>query len=154
MKRVYTDERFPGYEIVNHGSGSFQLVAGDNVIAEFESWENPDGTVSEPFAQRRAQEYFDRWANMDLSGEVAAQQFSNELTPDEEAKLFAAVDAAHAPKSTQAAQAASLQIDKLMAQERMEADPKKKHKLRRMILTLMKREESLAEAVVNHLVET
>lgn len=153
MKRVYTDDRFPGYEIVNHGSGTFQLVEGGKVVAEFESWENPDGTVSEAYAARRAQEYFDRWARMDLSAEHAAQQmqFSNELTPDEEARLFAAVDAAHGRQSTQAV---SLEIDKLMAKERMETDPEKKHRLRRMILQLMKKEESMAEAVVNHLVES
>ena len=146
MKRVYTDDRFPGYEIVNHGSGSFQLVEGGKVVAEFESWENPDGTVSEPYAARRAQEYFDRWAKMDMSGEVEQQMkaVDPETVPDH-TEVFTA------PQSTQAA---SLQIDKLMAQERVETDPEKKHKLRRMILQLMRREESLAEAVVNHLVES
>lgn|SRR5512143_561581 len=146
MKRVYTDDRFPGYEIVNHGSGAFQLVQGGNVVAEFESWENPDGTVSEPFAQRRAQEYFNRWANMDMSGEVEQQMkaVDPETVPDH-------TDIFNAPQSTQAA---SIQIDKLMAQERMETDPEKKQRLRRMILQLMRKEESLAEAVVNHLVES
>lgn len=146
MKRVYTDDRFPGYEIVNHGSGTFQLVEGGKVVAEFESWENPDGTVSEAYAARRAQEYFDRWAKMDMTGEVEQQMkaVDPETVPDH-------TEAFNAPQSKQAA---SLQIDKLMAQERMETDPEKKHKLRRMILQLMKQEESLAEAVVNHLVET
>jgi|PlaIllAssembly_1097288.scaffolds.fasta_scaffold00029_24 hypothetical protein len=146
MKRVYTDDRFPGYEIINHGSGSFQLAKDGNVVAEFESWENPDGTVSEAFAQKRAQEYFERWSKMDLSGEVEQQMkaVDPETVPDH-TEIF------NAPPSKQAA---SLQIDKLMAQERMEADPEKKQKLRRMILQLMKQEESLAEAVVNHLIET
>ena len=146
MKRVYTDDRFPGYEIVNHGSGTFQLVEGGKVVAEFESWENPDGTVSEAYAARRAQEYFDRWAKMDLTGEVEQQMkaVDPETVPDH-------TEAFNAPQSKQAA---SLQIDKLMAQERMETDPEKKRRLRRMILQLMKQEESLAEAVVNHLVES
>lgn len=148
MKRVYTDDRFPGYEIVNHGSGAFELHHQGKVIVEFESWENPDGTVSEPFAARRAQDYFERWANMDLTGEL--EQQIRAVDP-EEMEAADHTDAFNAPPS---GAMTSRQIDDLMAKERTEQDPQKKEVLRQHILNLMKQEESLAEAVVNHLVET
>jgi uncharacterized protein YbaA (DUF1428 family) len=148
MKRVYTDDRFPGYEIVNHGSGDFQLVEGGKVIAEFESWENPDGTVSEPFAARRAHDYFERWANMDMTGELTQQLRA--VDPEE----MEAVDHTEVFNAPPSGQAASQQIDKMMSQERMETDPERKRILRQNILNLMKQEESLAEAIVNHLVES
>ena len=148
MKRVYTDDRFPGYEIVNNGSGAFEVRQGETVIATFESWENPDGSVSEPFAARRANDYFERWASMDMTGELAQQLRAvdpEEMGAADHTEVF------NAPPSTQAA---SQQIDKMMSQERMEQDPERKRILRQNILRLMKQEESLAEAVVNHLVET
>jgi len=45
-------------------------------------------------------------------------------------------------------------IDQLIAREAMEADPAKKERMRQNILHLMKQEESQAEAVVNHLIES
>lgn len=143
MKRVYTDERFPGYEIVNHGNGVFDIYDHGQKIADFESWENPDGTVSEAFAARRARAYFDRWANMDLSGEHEEQMRA--LDPEE-------VDAAdHTDILNNPPKSPTEQIDNLMAQERLEQDPKRKEQLRNQIMALMRREESLAEAVVAHL---
>ena len=115
---------------------------GGQLEETFESWENPDGTVSEPFAARRAKDYFDRWASADLSGEHETRTASSEE--------MAAADATavNNPKNV------SRDIDNLLAQERMEADPAKKQALRDNILRLMPREESLAEAVVAHLVES
>lgn len=148
MKRVYTDDRFPGYEIVNHGTGSFELHHQGKVVVEFESWENPDGSVSEPFAARRAHDYFDRWAKMDLTGELEQQM---RAVDPEEVEAADHTEVFNAPVS---GQETSRQIDDLMAKERTEQDPEKKRLLQQHIMNLMKQEESLAEAVVNHLVET
>ena len=145
MKRVYTDKRFPGVEIVNHGSGTFQVLERGQLLTDFESWENQDGTVSEPFAARRAHDYFERWSRQDLSGEIAAQ---NEEPVS--AEHMNAVD--HTEVFNAPAKPISRQIDQLMARERMEPDPNRKGVLQRQIMQLMRREESMAEAVVNHLI--
>jgi len=107
-------------------------------VATFESWENPDGTVSEPFAARRARDYFDRWARMDLSGEIAAQT--------EEP-----VEAGPAPQAEPGN--VTRTIDDLMARQRLEQDPQRRQALQQQIMQLMRREESVAAAVVNHLIE-
>ena len=135
MRRVFTDERFPGFQIVNDGSGTFHVYEGDQLIHDFESWENPDGTVSEEFASRRAADYFEHWSKMDLSGE-----FEKEMN-------------AQAPEAMDTMERKPLgsQIDTLMARENVEADPQKKQALRQQIMALMRQEESLAESVVNHL---
>jgi len=137
MRRVYTDERFPGYEIVNNGSGTFEVYERGQPITTFESWENQDGTVSEPFAARRARDYFDRWARMDLSGEIAAQAEE----PAEEVP---------APQAEPGELTRT--IDDLMAQQRLEQDPQRKAAIQQQIMQLMRREESVAAAVVNHLI--
>jgi len=137
MKRVYTDERFPGCEIVNDGSLTFEVYCKGELLQSFESWERTAAaaTVSEPFAARRAAEYFDRWARMDLSTEIGAQQV------------------AQSPAATAAApDNVTRTIDDLMAQERLEADPQRKRAIQLRIMQLMQQEESVAAAVVNYLI--
>jgi len=142
MKRVYTDERFPGFEVVNYGSGTFEVYENGKKFDDFESWENPDGTVSEAFAARRAQDYFDRWGKMDLSGEHEARMRA--VSP-EEADAVDHTDIINAP-----AKPVTGQIDDLMAQERLAQDPKQKELLRHQIMRLMQK-ESVAEMVVSYL---
>ncbi len=137
MKRVYTDERFPGFQVVNDGSGTFEVWEGDQLSASFESWEYPDGTVSEPFAARRAQDYFNAWAKTDLKGEFERQFL--DASPE-------AMDQQEPTRKPTASE-----IDTLMAREKIETDPAKKLQLRQQLLNLMRQEESLAESVVNHL---
>ncbi len=144
MRRVYTDERFPDFQIVNNGSGTFEVWEGSQISTTFESWENPDGTVSEPFAARRAQDYFNAWAKVDLKGEFERQFL--DASPEAMDKR----DHTEVFNATERKPTAS-QIDTLMARERVEADPEKKEQLRQHILNLMRQEESLAESVVNHL---
>ncbi len=128
MKRVYTDDRFPGLEIVNEGGTRFNVLRNGQKVSAFESWEKNDGTISEACAGRRAADYFERlW----LTNPPA------EIVEDKEA----------------AVKATSMEIDRLLAQESAEQNPERKQALRRHLLTLMAREETLAEAVVNHLVQ-
>lgn len=134
MKRVYTDERFPGLEIVNEGRTSFSVVVGGKEVSSFESWELPNGTITEAFAQRRAEAYFERLfdsASHPEMPEMPQQPVKTSLSGQDLTRM----------------------IDKLMAQERNEQDPQRKQFLRHHLLNLMRQEESLAEAVVNHLIE-
>jgi len=73
VKRVYTDERFPGCEIVNFGGGTFEIHENGAKVADFASWETSDGKISEAFAARRARDYFEREASADLASEYAEQ---------------------------------------------------------------------------------
>lgn len=135
MKRVFTDERFPSIQIINNGSGTFEVWVGGKLEDTFESWENQDGTVSDAFAQRRADDYFERMASFDLTGEFERQMLDR--SPEVADKL------AQKPSASE--------IETLMARERVETDPVRKDALRKQILDLMRREESVAESVVNHL---
>lgn len=147
MRRVYTDERFPGCEIVNDGSLVFQVYCRGELLQSFETWETAEQgskrpqreTVSEPFAARRAQDYFDRWARMALSDEVTAQELPAATEPEAEEVR------APQPDITRS-------IDDLMAKERLEADPERKAILRRRIMQMMRQEGSVAVAVVNQLI--
>ncbi len=62
MKRVYTDERFPGLEVVNFGGTQFLVLQGDQLKDKFTSYEAEDESVSEEYARRRAHDYFNRIA--------------------------------------------------------------------------------------------
>ena len=133
MKRVYTDERFPGYEVVNDGRTLFEVFLNGNLISTFESWDQPDGTITEAFAGRRAVDFFNRMR----------------AVPLEEMELEEVPEGVSAPARKPTTQ----EIDHLMAKEKMESVPERKQALRRHILNLMRQEETLAEAVVNHLIE-
>lgn len=63
MKRVYTDDRFPGVEVVNFGGTQFLGTKDGQTVHEFVSYEADREVVSEAFAQRRAHDYFERLAS-------------------------------------------------------------------------------------------
>jgi hypothetical protein len=63
MKRIYTDDRFPGVEVVNFGDTKFLGTKDGQPVHEFVSCETDREVVSEAFAQRRANDYFDRLAS-------------------------------------------------------------------------------------------
>ena len=138
MKRVYTDERFPGFEIVNHGTEVFEVYEAGTLVNQFVTAAGP---VSEATATQRAADYFDRRALYEDGPKDLRQP------PPEE---MAAADCTD-PDSTPST---SRQIDRLMSLERQATDPAKKAALRKKILREMPKEESLAAAVVAHLVET
>jgi hypothetical protein len=137
MKRVYTDERFPGFEIANHGTEVFEVYEAGTLVNRFVTAEGP---VNEATAARRAADYFDRRALYE-NGPLDLRQ----PTPEE----MTAADYTD-PDSTNTTR----DIDRLMALERRATDVAKKAALRRKILGEMPKEESLAAAVVAHLVET
>ena len=137
MKRVYTDDRFPGYEVINDGSGTFAIQHHGRPVDTFESFEKKVGQISEAFAARRAQEFFDRNATLSetLDGIPADRDATDIVNNPPSSKHNAAV------------------IDRMLAREKTEKDPEAKKRLRHNIMQLMKQEETLAEAVVSHLIE-
>lgn len=135
MKRVYTDERFPGLEIVNEGSESFEVYAQGKLVNRFVTRSGP---VSETVAAQRAADFFNR--------HMLFEAKMRQPTPEEMARAdYADPDSTPVPAQ---------ELDRLLALERRMTDPAKKAALRRKILSLMAKEESLAAAVVAHLVET
>lgn len=135
--RAYTDVRFPGCTIVNDGSSTFRVYERGVPLTSFESWEKPDGRISEAFAGRRAKDYFERWSNLVTAVDLDTAVLSEAVLPVE----LAAGDATR-------------NIDALMAQERMTEDSQQKREICQRIAQLMRREESTAEATVNHLLCT
>ena len=151
MKRVYTDERFPDYEIVNDGSFTFQVIFRGKLDHTLDSWEraetgikrpNTNG-VSEAFAQRRAQDWFNRLEKMH------AEKFDAS-----EKEWLGKGEKAEEPHPVPVPQPGQItrNIDALMAKEKLEQDPERKVALRQQIMKLMSREESVATATVNHLI--
>lgn len=69
MKRVYTDERFPGIEVHNDGTARFRVVNNGQEEDSFTTFRG-QAALSEPEAQRRAQAYFDRMAQGQMSDEL------------------------------------------------------------------------------------
>lgn len=133
MKRVYTDERFPGCEIVNDGSLIFEVYTQGQLLHTFETWEKgTQGQISEAFAAQRAQDYFDR------SAKIPVQESGEEAELDADAPVYQ-------PTVTAS-------IDYLMAKEKLEMDPTRKKVIRQQIMQLMRQEGSVAVAVVNDLI--
>lgn len=136
MRRVYTDERFPGYEVVNEGAETFEVRRGGQCVGTFASQASTD----EAFVARRARDYFERWAWLNEADEM------RQVPPEE----LAAVD--HTDVFNNPPRTATQQIDNLMAKLRVTTDPEQRTRLQQHIMHLMKQEESLAEAVVNQLI--
>lgn len=69
--RRYTDPRFPNLEIRNDGGNVFVVVEDGEPMDEFKAYEKPGvPSVSQQFAQRRAQQYFDRMASGEMTAEL------------------------------------------------------------------------------------
>lgn len=72
MRRVYTDPRFPGFEVHNEGNvfRVYETVNGrQSQVDMFTTFAAPAG-VSEEVAARRASQYFDRMAKGQMSAEL------------------------------------------------------------------------------------
>lgn len=69
MKRVYTDERFPGVEVHNDGSPHFVIIVDGKEEDTFTTFKGAQ-SLSEQESQRRAQSYFDRMAEGKLEDEL------------------------------------------------------------------------------------
>lgn len=125
MRRVYTDERFPGCEIVNDGSLVFEVRREGQLLETFTTWAP---TLTEAIAGRRARDYFERL----------------EFRQQEDATLYF--------KGSGKRENVTRLIDDLMAKERLEEDPRRRQVLRRQIVEAMAEEISVAAAVVNELI--
>lgn len=129
MQRVYTDERFPGLQIENDGSFKFNIVEGGQIVSTFSGKEaRCEEPVSEEFAQRRAESYFNR---MDLSAKLAAQQMRFEN--------------GDGPKVT------PQELERAMAEARAAQYSQYRRMVVERALRMIAREEPLAEQVVNSL---
>jgi hypothetical protein len=80
MKRVYTDPRFPDYEVHNDGTNRFVVyeLQRDGRFSEVDSFlsyapstPGQDEQVSEEVASSRARSYFERMAKGDMSTELS-----------------------------------------------------------------------------------
>jgi hypothetical protein len=79
MKRVFTDPRFPGFEVHNHGDIVFTVYEiSDGAMHEIDSFrtfsDHPQKLIPDQVAEKRARDYYDRMAD-----EFAIR---SEVTPD------------------------------------------------------------------------
>jgi hypothetical protein len=71
MKRVFTDPRFPGFEVHNDGNNVFRVYeTTGGATHEIDSFSTFAGQVDDAAAARRAKDYFDRMANGRMSDEL------------------------------------------------------------------------------------
>lgn len=76
MKRVFTDKRFPGFEVHNSGTSTFHVYERmtNGQLQEIDTFStyssHPDARINPYMAQKRAEAYFDRMANGKMSDEL------------------------------------------------------------------------------------
>jgi hypothetical protein len=71
MKRVFTDPRFPGFEVHNDGDNVFRVYEMDaGQQHEIDTFTTHPGQVDDGAAARRAKDYFDRMASGRMSDEL------------------------------------------------------------------------------------
>lgn len=135
MKRVFTDDRFPDAQIENDGSRTFVFMQGGQQVDRFTGVEHPevDG-VSPEFAQRRAEDYFNRMSTRSISSEMNARNWDSPTD-----------------KVTPLRRTSASDIDRSIAAARAEFDPAKRSEMEKRAIQMMAREEALAAQVVNHL---
>jgi len=127
MKHVFTDSRFPGCSVENRGDERFVVAENGQPVAAFRSSERPGAkVVSEDYARRQAEAYFDRMERWALMESPLTRQ-------------------ADGPRST------PVEVERAMARVRAELDPTRKKALEQRVVQLMQREESLVDQVVHHL---
>jgi hypothetical protein len=143
MKRVYTDERFPTLEILNHGKTIFEVHENGKLRHIFRSWENPNGCISEKFAGQRAKDYFDRLIAVQ---EGIESQGLNKLT------ISDSIPASKTAKPYLTEEEEKSLTD-LIAEEKTEIRPAQKRKLRAKIIEAIQREKPEAQVLIDTLLE-
>lgn len=129
MKRVYTDSRFPGVEVVNRGTVLFEVNVFKKSDGGFQAREHPQSrTVSEAFARRRAESYF--------------EHRHRSLLQEDRTLLL---------KKTDEPSVSPVVVERALSRVSAERDKEKRRALEGHALRLIAREESMAEQVVNHL---
>jgi hypothetical protein len=127
MRRIYTDPRFPDLQVENDGGHKFTVKEKNEAVGVFSGIELLESQeVSEEFAQRRATDYFNHLAAVDLSGDLAKRDQVKESVP-------------------------AAQVDRAIAAVKAEFNPQKKAQLEQKARQLFMREERLPVQVVNHL---
>ena len=121
---------------MNEDSTLIEVWLKGKLVDSYQTYEKRGGKLSEAFASRRASDYFNRQCAMEAHFEVPEEFDHTDIFNNEPRKPT------------------EQEVDALMAQERLEQDPARKQELRRHILNLMRAQESVAEAIVSHLLET
>lgn len=172
MKRVYTDERFPGIEVINDGDNAFHVVINGEPQDQFVASEDiTRAEVSDAFAAREARAYFEFLASQRSDDESWRQDFTGggaALAEPKPGKRKLGVnhepgeqpvddaDVFNAPVRKvglddlfpEGELATQDTVDRLIAAARAETDPAKKEKLRQQALSAMQQMESLARHLV------
>lgn len=72
MTQIFTDERFPGFEIHNDGTSTFRVFEAQHEIDTFTTFsDHPERRIGPEVAQKQAHAYFERlskWAQHENSG--------------------------------------------------------------------------------------
>lgn len=170
--RVYTDKRMPGLEIHNDGGFTFTVVSREGeIVDEFTARERigMDAT-SEQFAQRRAQEYFNRMAEQEAEvvggggGEEGAMGAHNDMTEPEMEQGWSRLNWQSKPQPPPHPKGklgpmhlgnmmTPGDVDAIIARVRSERDPAKADALKRQAMSMMAQEESVAHRLVRILLE-
>jgi hypothetical protein len=116
MKRVFTDPRFPGFEVHNDGNNVFrvyEIEAGQQ--HEIDTFTTHPGQVDDGAAARRAKDYFDRMAQGRMSDELLDRpEIADHSVPIQHAKS--------APHGDPFGLSASKSLDQIMGDNVMTAD--------------------------------
>jgi hypothetical protein len=114
MKRVFTDPRFPGFEVHNDGDNVFRVYeTSGGATHEIDSFSTFAGQVDDAAAARRARDYFDRMAKGHMSDELLARPEIKDTT----------VPIQHdPPKGDPFGLSASKSLDQIMGDQVMTAD--------------------------------
>lgn len=174
-QRVYTDERMPGLEIHNDGGFTFVVISNEGaVVDEFTARERiGEDATSEPFAQRRAQEYFNRMAEQEAEvvggggEEEGAMGAHDDMTEPEMEQGWSRLNwqskqAAPPPPHPKGKLGPMRDVgdmmtpgnvDAIIARARAERDPAKADALKRQAMSMMAQEESVAQRLVRMLLE-
>lgn len=130
MNRAYTDERFPGVTLVNQGGTCFEVRVNGEKRSVFETWEKPGGEVGDAFAARIAESCFNRLARR------KSRAFYGSVTD--------------APAVLSESGVSGVEISRLLVEARASGAAAARDNLARA----RERQEPLALAVVNHLLDT
>lgn len=175
-RRVYTDERVPGIEIHNDGGPLFVIIDTQTgqPVDEFTAHEvigrtrqggtQHTGQVSEQFAQRRAQAYFDRMAEGEMGAELGARE---EPEPESEPVPIKTNRLQWQPKPQPPphprgklgdplrgmTQMTAADVDEIIARAKSEPDPARARALRQQALSMMQQMESLPQRIVRVLLD-
>ena len=171
MKRVYTDPRFPEFEVHNEGDNTFQVIqrtgGEQHVIDTFRTYSNhPNKLIPEEVAAARARDYFKRMSEVrGMSAEFAQREQDDARMSEFDVPIQHA--SKPAPPGDPFGLSASKSLDQIMGDNVMSADdvisayeaakqmpdgPEKDQALER-VKSMAGQMESSAEELVRNLLE-